>query len=116
MKPKLFDAVHALVGGQVSGGSNYPASYRFHDGQTPPTEKAVTDKLAELIAAYPLQELREKRNVLLASSDWTGLSDLALTNEKSAEWKLYRQQLRNLPDGLDTVEKVNAVTWPTKPE
>ena len=59
--------------------------------------------------------LREERNQLLAGSDWTGLTDLALTNEKLAEWKLYRQKLRNLPDGLDTVKKVNAVTWPTKP-
>ena len=61
MKPKLFDAVHALVGGQVSGGSNYPASYRFHDGQTPPTEKAVTDKLAELEADYDSKEYQRKR-------------------------------------------------------
>lgn len=61
MKPKLFDAVHALVGGQVSGGSDYPASYRFHDGQTPPTEKAVTDKLAELEADYDSKEYQRKR-------------------------------------------------------
>ena len=60
--------------------------------------------------------LRYNRNHLLAETDWIGLSDTALTNEKSAEWKLYRQKLRNLPDGLDTVEIVNAVTWPTKPE
>ena len=61
MKPKLFDAVHALVGGQVSGGSKYPASYRFHDGQTPPTEKAVTDKLAELEADYDAKEYQRDR-------------------------------------------------------
>ena len=61
MKPRLFDAVHALVGGQVSGGSKYPASYRFHDGQTPPTEKAVTDKLAELEADYDAKEYQRKR-------------------------------------------------------
>jgi hypothetical protein len=29
---------------------------------------------------------------------------------------MYRQKLRDLPSGLDTVEKVNAVTWPEKPE
>ena len=111
MKPKLFDAVHALVGGQVSGGSNYPASYRFHDGQTPPTEKAVTDKLAELIAAYPLQELREKRNALLAESDWWASSDLVMSDDRKA----YRQALRDLPSGLDTEEKVKGATFPTNP-
>jgi hypothetical protein len=29
--------------------------------------------------------------------------------------KKYRQDLRDLTNGLDTVEKVNAVTFPTKP-
>jgi hypothetical protein len=29
--------------------------------------------------------------------------------------KKYRQDLRDLTAGLDTVEKVNAVVWPTKP-
>ena len=27
----------------------------------------------------------------------------------------YRQELRDLTDGLTTVEEVNTVTWPTKP-
>jgi hypothetical protein len=63
----------------------------------------------------PIQNLRKNRNKLLASSDWTGLSDTALTSEASAKWELYRQALRDLPTGLDTVDKVNAVTWPTKP-
>ncbi len=35
--------------------------------------------------------------------------------ELSSEWKTYRQELRDLPSGLDTVEKVANVTWPTKP-
>ena len=34
----------------------------------------------------------------------------------SDDWKTYRQALRDLPSGLDTVEKVNAKEFPTKPE
>ena len=30
-------------------------------------------------------------------------------------WIKYRKDLRDLPSGLDTVEKVANVTWPTKP-
>ncbi len=60
-------------------------------------------------------KLRSLRTALLASSDWTGLVDVDMTNEKLAEWKLYRQHLRNLPEGLDTETKVKEVTWPTKP-
>ena len=33
----------------------------------------------------------------------------------SDDWKTYRQQLRDLTNGLTTVEQVEAVTWPTKP-
>ena len=102
------DAVRALVGGGVSQNAG---GIHYHDGQTPPSESAINAKRVELQAAYPLQELREKRNVLLAASDWMANKDVTLP----AAWKTYRQELRDLPSGLDTVEKVNAVTWPTKP-
>jgi hypothetical protein len=59
--------------------------------------------------------LRSERNALLASSDWTGLADSALTSEVSAKWKLYRQRLRDLPSGLNTSAKVKAAKWPAKP-
>ena len=56
--------------------------------------------------------LREKRNQLLAETDWMAFKDVTLP----AAWKTYRQALRDLPSGLDTVDKVNTVTWPEKPE
>ena len=58
-----------------------------------------------------LLELRKDRNNLLAETDWWGASDNTMTDAQ----KKYRQDLRDLTNGLDTVEKVNAVTWPTKP-
>jgi len=33
----------------------------------------------------------------------------------SDDMKTYRQALRDLPDGKDTVEKCENATWPTKP-
>ena len=33
----------------------------------------------------------------------------------SDEWKTYRQDLRNITNGLTTVEQVEAVEFPTKP-
>ena len=48
-----FTAIHALVGGQLSGPINGPISeYKFRDGQTPPTEKQIQAKLSELHADY----------------------------------------------------------------
>ena len=58
-----------------------------------------------------LSNLRDKRNSLLAETDWWGASDNTMTDAQ----KKYRQDLRDLTTGLDTVEKINSVTWPTKP-
>jgi len=58
-----------------------------------------------------LFELRRKRNRLLSETDYLALSDNTLANNM----KTYRQELRDLPSGLNTVDKVKNVTWPTKP-
>ena len=58
-----------------------------------------------------LTSLRSERNGLLAETDWWGASDNTMTDAQ----KKYRQDLRDLTTGLDTVDKVNAVVWPTKP-
>ena len=55
--------------------------------------------------------LREKRNRLLAETDYYALSDVTMSNDM----KTYRQNLRDLPDGKNTVEKCNNATFPTKP-
>ena len=55
--------------------------------------------------------LRSRRNNLLAETDFYALSDVTMSNDM----KTYRQNLRDLPDGKDTVDKCNNATWPTKP-
>ena len=61
--------------------------------------------------ARELNKLRDRRNALLAETDYLALSDNTLASNMAT----YRQQLRDLTSGLDTVDKVNNVTWPTKP-
>ena len=70
-------------------------------------EQAWTDAAP----ARALTKLRAKRNQLLAETDYLALSD----NTLSDDMKTYRQNLRDLPDGKDTVEKCENATWPTKP-
>ena len=70
-------------------------------------EKAVADAAP----ARALADLRAKRNRLLAETDYLALSDNTLSNDM----KTYRQSLRDLPSGKDTVEKCKNATWPTKP-
>tara|TARA_R100001440_G_scaffold41377_1_gene61089 strand:- start:2275 stop:2559 length:285 start_codon:yes stop_codon:yes gene_type:complete len=57
-----------------------------------------------------MEYLRERRNILLQKTDWTSSSDLTMSDEM----KTYRQALRDATNGLDTVEKVDAYTFPTE--
>ena len=51
------------------------------------------------------------RNRRLEETDFYALSDVTM----SSDMQTYRQNLRDLPSGKDTVEKCENVTWPTKP-
>ena len=55
--------------------------------------------------------LRARRNQLLAETDFYAISDVTMSDDM----KTYRQALRDLPSGKDTVEKCENATWPTKP-
>ena len=66
---------------------------------------------ANAAPARALADLRSRRNALLAETDFYGNSDVTMSNDM----KTYRQALRDLPDGKDTVEKCENATWPTKP-
>ena len=55
--------------------------------------------------------LRRERNRRLVETDFYALSDVTMSDDM----KTYRQNLRDLPEGKDTVDKCNNVTWPTKP-
>ena len=58
-----------------------------------------------------LNILRTKRNRLLAETDWMANSDVTM----SEAMKTYRQELRDITNGLTTVEEVKAVVFPEKP-
>ena len=70
---------------------------------------------ANAAPARALTELRDKRNRLLQVSDWEIMQELEKGNAISDDMKAYRQALRDLPNGKDTVDKCNNATWPTKP-
>ena len=58
-----------------------------------------------------MADLRSKRNNKLAETDYFALSD----NTLSSDMATYRTELRDITEGLSTVEDVNAVVFPTKP-
>ena len=58
-----------------------------------------------------IADMRTKRNRLLAETDFYALSDVTMSDGMTT----YRQDLRDLPAGKDTLDKVNNAIWPTKP-
>jgi hypothetical protein len=94
------------------------AEHKLVDGvQVELTAQEIAQRQAEEIAwnagAFDrsLASLRQKRNALLSATDYLALSD----NTLSAAMSSYRQSLRDLTEGLSTVEQVNSVVFPTKP-
>ena len=84
---------------------------------TPEEETFRQQEKQTFLASVPsefditIDSLRVKRNNLLAETDYFALSD----NTLSTEMANYRTNLRDLTNGLTTVEQIEAVTWPTKP-
>ena len=66
----------------------------------------------ELTPSEYWAEIRAERNALLIASDFRVLPDSPLSDSKLAEWKTYRQALRDLP--ANTSDPSDP-TYPTKP-
>jgi len=64
---------------------------------------------ARYVASIPAmlaEEARQKRNRLIAATDWTGNSDVTMTSAMTT----YRTALRNVPAQAGFP---NSITWPT---
>ena len=91
---------------------------RYHTtaaGNVPFTAAEETERDLEEASVISLTEddllavaARDKRNDLLAATDWTANSDVTMTTEMTA----YRTLLRNLPAQSDFPTTIN---WPTAP-
>jgi hypothetical protein len=82
------------------------------EGTTPISKADIEAQFPAVEFDMAMEDLRVKRNKLLADTDYLALSD----NTLSTDMANYRTQLRDITNGLTTVEDVNAVTFPTKPE
>ena len=87
----------------------------WHNGTPPIPKEQILAIIPQVELDMALDNLRAKRNKLLADSDYIVLADSNFTPAKKSEWMTYRTALRNLTQGLDTIEKINNVTYPLKP-
>ena len=98
------------------------AEHKLVDGvQIELTAQEIAQRQAEATAwangAFDraIAGLRQRRNSLLSSTDWTVLSDSPLSETEKTAWLEYRQDLRDITEGLNTEAKVKAVVFPNKP-
>jgi hypothetical protein len=81
------------------------------DGTTPISKADIEAQFPAVELDEAMADLRSKRNQLLIDTDFHALSD----NTMSADMTTYRQELRDITNGITTVEQANAVVFPTKP-
>ena len=96
----------------VRGSDINTCEIEWLNGTTPISVADIQAQLPIVELDMAMEDLRAKRDKLLADTDYLALSDQTLSAEMSA----YRQALRDITNGLTTVAQVDAVVFPTKPE
>jgi hypothetical protein len=81
------------------------------NGTTPIPKADIEAQFTAVEFDMAMEDLRAKRNNLLADTDYLALSDQTLSTEMTT----YRQSLRDITNNLTTKAQVDAVTFPTKP-
>ncbi len=96
------DDVESFAKTELVRNPNYWSNYK-----TEVEEKAEESKWEAIT-------VREKRDALLNKYEWT-VNSPDLTDDKKAEWKTYRQALRDLPAQSGFPWEADGMAWPTKP-
>jgi len=82
-----------------------------HKTVSQPSKSAIDGvKDSTITDEQNIAALRAERNVKLAETDWTQSRDITLSND--ADWKTYRQALRDI---TKTYKTLDTVKWPTTP-
>ena len=97
----------------VRGNDLKTCEIEWHEGTLPIPKEQILAIIPQVELDMALDNLRAKRNKLLADSDYIVLSDSPV-NDK-ANWLTYRQALRDITEGLTTLAKVKKVKLPVKP-
>ena len=95
----------------VYGNDINTCEIEWHNGTTPISKSDIEAQFPAVELDNAMEDLRAKRNQLLIDTDFHALSD----NTLSEDMTTYRQELRDITEGITTVEQVNAVVFPTKP-
>jgi hypothetical protein len=100
---------------EVSVSDNDINTIVWENGTTPISTADIQAQFPIVEFDMAMEDLRTKRNKDLQDSDWTQLPDNTLTSEQRNAWMQFRTELRNITNGLNTVEQVKNVDYPDKP-
>ena len=100
---------------QVSVNADDINQINWLNGTTPISKADIEAQFPAVEFDMAMEDLRTKRNKDLQDSDWTQLPDNTLTSEQRNAWMQFRTELRNITNGLTTVEQVKNVDYPDKP-
>ena len=122
MKYDIPKALTALKPGAkwILRGDNWSGLEWRDKEQAAPTEKEVTDKIAEMDAAEGMRLLRVERDAKLAALDWEVIKAYSSGAAVDEKLKTYMQALRDLPasakPSTDAAGDLvaDSVTWPTR--
>ena len=95
----------------VRGNDINTCEIEWLEGTTPISKADIEAQIPIVEFDMAMEDLRAKRDKLIAETDYLALSDQTLSTEMST----YRQALRDITNGITTVEQANNVSWPTKP-
>ena len=95
----------------VRGSDINTCEIEWLNGTTPISKADIQAQFTAVEFDMAMEDLRAKRNNLLKETDHYALSDQTLSDDM----RTYRQDLRDITNGLTTVADVEAVVFPTKP-
>ena len=101
------NAKFSIIGNDINS-----CEITWHNGTTPIPKADIEAQFPIVEFDMAMEDLRVKRNNLLQETDHYALSDQTLSDDM----RTYRQSLRDITNGLTTVDEVNAVVFPNKPE
>ena len=109
-----------LLSGTPTNATEFKEMYKkqqedgTHAPDTSITWTQVKSKVTEVKEEYNLIFLRQKRDLLLQQTDWVVIKEREEGGSVSnfADWKKYRQELRDITKTYKSLDKVK---WPTAP-
>jgi propanediol dehydratase large subunit len=116
MKNKLIEAILKInSNAEISVTNEDINTIEWHNGTTPIPVADIEAQFPAVEFDMAMADLRARRNKDLQDSDWTQLPDNTLTSEQRNAWMQFRTELRNITNGITTVEQVNNIDYPDKP-